>query len=59
MKTYKVAVHYEVGVVIEFDAESPEDAETQAIQLLEYEGNPEDFGKTVHRDFLIATVEEK
>lgn len=59
MKIYKVSVHYEVGVVLEFVAESQEGAEKYAQLYMADVGCPEDSGRVVHRDYMIVDIEEE
>lgn len=56
-KTYRVAVCYEEGFVIEVEADSAAQADQIAYDKVDYWGNGA-ADKCVHRDFWVDTVEE-
>ena len=56
-KTYRVAVCYEEGFVIEVEADSAAQADQIAYDKVDYWGN-DAADKCVHRDFWVDTVEE-
>ena len=56
-KTYRVAVCYEEGFVIEVEADSAAQADQIAYDKVDYWGN-DAADNCVHRDFWVDTVEE-
>ena len=63
MKTYKVSICLEEGVVVEVSAENAKDAEEKANELAaNYGGSnyPTEYNhKCVHRDYFTQDVEEQ
>lgn len=55
-KTYRVAVCYEEGFIMEVEADSEAQAEDIAYDKVDYWGNSA-ADKCVHRDFWVDTVE--
>ena len=62
MKTYRVGVYVEEGVVLYVDAKNPEQAREQAQKVLDCHAGvnypKKYFQKTVHRDYMMTDVEE-
>ena len=63
MKTYRVGIHFEEGVVLTIKAESKEAAEKIAMDAAELFGGteyPKKFNQNcVHREYSVAHTEEK
>ena len=61
MAEYKVSVHYDEGTVLTIEADSPEQAEAKAEQILLDEASvayPDKYAPNpVHRDYMVVGVE--
>lgn len=58
MKTFRVSMHYEVGVYMDIKASSAEEAEELAKESMNSDGCPENVGEVVHRDYFICDSKE-
>ena len=63
MKTYRIGIHFEEGVVLTVEAESKEAAEKIAMDAIEEYGGteyPKKFNQDgVHREFSVNEIEEE